>query len=100
MKKFLKSAGLPIGVFALAIGSAFATNAMKNAEMQTTDRVGYIQLDNNMYHCEIKNVTCSTINGPLCSWFDAINNKDVQLYELDSTDPAATFCSTKLFKKQ
>lgn len=100
MKKFLKSAGLPIGVFALAIGSAFATNAMKNAEMQTTDRVGYIQLDNNMYHCEIKNVTCSTSGIEICTWRDAVTNQDIQLYELDSTDPAATFCSTKLFKKQ
>ncbi len=99
MKKFLKNAGLQIGVFALAIGAAFATNAMKNAEMQVTDRIGYIQVNNDKYHCENKNVMCSTAGIVLCTWYDAVNNKNVQLYELDSSNPTATFCSEPLYQK-
>ncbi|TDS52426.1 DUF6520 family protein [Myroides indicus] len=96
MKKFLKNAGLQIGVFALAIGAAFATNAMKNAEMQVTDRIGYYRLvEGNTSPCNVTNVMCTTITNPvLCTWFDVSSGKEHNLYELEGTS-----CPNKLYKK-
>ncbi|MDR2223130.1 MAG: DUF6520 family protein [Flavobacteriaceae bacterium] len=71
MKKFLKSAGLPIGVFALAIGSAFATNAMKSSNLFATEQ-GYQKLDSDGLSC-VPQIDCSTIQGPACTWKDAQN---------------------------
>ncbi|MCA4808019.1 hypothetical protein HX038_16580 [Myroides odoratimimus] len=67
MKRFLKSAGLPIGVFALAIGSAFATNAMKNT---FATEPGYQKIDEDGLECFDPKVMCSTIEGPVCTWDD------------------------------
>ncbi|MDM1519401.1 DUF6520 family protein [Myroides odoratimimus] len=99
MKKFLKSAGLPIGVFALAIGSAFATNAMKNVQLNSTDRIGHYELDSdNEFSCVQTNITCSTISdGPICTWYDAVNNQERTLYEKDELTMQ---CPTVLYQKQ
>ncbi|MDM1530747.1 DUF6520 family protein [Myroides odoratimimus] len=69
MKKFLKSAGLPIGVFALAIGSAFATNVVKNAQ---TIVPGYQKIDELGLVCDEKTM-CSIVGDEPCTWTDASN---------------------------
>ncbi|MDM1039118.1 hypothetical protein HX045_15450 [Myroides odoratimimus] len=66
MKKFLKSAGLPIGVFALAIGSAFATNAVKNAQ---TIVPGYQKMDNDGLVCRERTM-CDTQGDIACTWIE------------------------------
>lgn len=88
MKRFLKSAGLPIGVFALAIGSAFATNAMKSP---LANESGFQKIDGQGVECFDPKVMCSTdIKPELCTWtvgttthnlygkqFDPVLNKTV-----------------------
>jgi len=74
MKKFLKSAGLPIGVFALAIGSAFATNAMK--KIKEADPIypqPYYYHDLVSQQCvmiEDEDLNCTEVNSGLgvCTW--------------------------------
>ncbi len=90
MKKILKSAGLPIGVFALAIGGAFATNAMKNAD--PNDRVGYYFDVNAPIKCMPKE-DCTTIEGITCTWEESPTVSH-DLYELQGTS-----CVKKLYKK-
>lgn len=65
MKKFLKLAGLPIGVFALAIGSAFATNAMKSSLAIVP---GYQKIDENGLECFDPKVMCDTGGTIACTW--------------------------------
>ncbi|MDM1501241.1 hypothetical protein HX071_03370 [Myroides marinus] len=81
MKKFLKSAGLPIGVFALAIGSAFATNAMKNVDPLIED--GYIQIDGVETNCDFK-MKCQTFGNEKCTWQES-PTKAHTLYSLEGT---------------
>ncbi|MDM1094910.1 MULTISPECIES: DUF6520 family protein [Myroides] len=70
MKRFLKSAGLPIGVFALAIGSAFATNAMKNT---LSVEPGYQRIDSQGLECDDPEVMCDSQGTVTCTWKDASN---------------------------
>lgn len=92
MKKFLKSAGLPIGVFALAIGSAFATNAMKNAD--PNDRIGYLY-DEQQELC-LPKADCTLINtGTICTWKESTSSK----VEHNLFDYNGTSCEVKLYQK-
>ncbi|MEK6449976.1 MULTISPECIES: DUF6520 family protein [unclassified Myroides] len=96
MRKFLKSAGLPIGVFALAIGSAFATNAMKNVD--PNEREGYYLDENAPVVCMNSEQNCSVINsGILCTWTDENDplEKEHALFELEGTT-----CSKPLYQRQ
>ncbi|MDM1391142.1 hypothetical protein HX052_14390 [Myroides marinus] len=92
MRKFLKSAGLPIAVFALAIGSAFATNAFKN--LNPNDRVGYYFDAQAPIQCMPK-VDCTIENtGEICTWSETPLLQH-QVYELNGTSE----CSGILYKK-
>ncbi|WP_158210630.1 DUF6520 family protein [Myroides phaeus] len=94
MRKFLKSAGLPIGVFALAIGSAFATNAMKNVN---PDRViGYQQLDSEELTC-VKKIECAVLGSQVCTWNDPVTNLDHNLYGMEA-ESNETSCTRPLFR--
>ncbi|MEK6452219.1 MULTISPECIES: DUF6520 family protein [unclassified Myroides] len=90
MKKILKSAGLPIGVFALAIGSAFATNAFKN--LNPNDRVGYYFDAEAPTQCMPKE-DCTIIEGATCTWEESASVSH-NLFELQGTS-----CVKKLYKK-
>lgn len=92
MKKFLKNAGLQIGVFALAIGAAFATNAMKNSNSILAEEDGYLQTG-SIANCEFK-ARCSTIEGPVCTWQEAPGVKH-QLYGLNESE---TSCTVELYQ--
>lgn len=96
MKSFLKSAGLPIGVFALAIGSAFATNAIKDSKLFATED-GYQKLDSQGVSC-VKIMDCSTVFGPTCTWEEA---PDVvhQLYGKQKVG-SQTLCTKALYRIQ
>lgn len=93
MKQLLKSAGLPIGVFALAIGSAFATNAINSSKTLNTPEA-YIQ-NNSEYSCIKKDELCSTVNsGTFCMWEEALGLEH-QLYTIDEN---STSCTIPLYR--
>lgn len=96
MKKFLKSAGLPIGVFALAIGSAFATNAIKSSNLFATED-GYQKLDSQGVNC-VKIMDCSTVFGPTCTWEESPGVVH-QLYGKQQVENQ-TLCTKILYKIQ
>jgi len=91
MKKFLKSAGLPIGVFALAIGSAFATNAMKSS---LALEQGYQKIDNDGLVCRDR-IMCDSGPGPVCTWNDGINTHILYGMEFNK-DLNETVCTKTL----
>lgn len=96
MKKFLKSAGLPIGVFALAIGSAFATNAMSNSSLFATHDA-FQKIDSNGLVC-IKQDRCQDTGTMLCTWLNPETNQNEQLYgKADVSDPS-TVCTKPLYR--
>jgi hypothetical protein len=92
MKKFLKNAGLQIGVFALAIGAAFATNAMKNAD--PNDRMGYHFDEEAVIKCIPKGECTIIQSDELCTWQET-PILGHQLYDLNGTS-----CDVKLYKKE
>ncbi|GAQ14847.1 hypothetical protein MODO_2539 [Myroides odoratimimus] len=95
MKKFLKSAGLPIGVFALAIGSAFATNAVKNALVLEP---GYQKIDELGLECNDPKVMCSTeFDTQLCTWTVGSTTHTLYGEEFDS-DLNQTVCTKTLYR--
>ncbi|MDM1457306.1 hypothetical protein HX025_11690 [Myroides odoratimimus] len=93
MKKFLKSAGLPIGVFALAIGSAFATNAMKSP---LAIELGYQKIDEDGFECFDPVITCSTVEGPVCTWNDGTTTHT--LYGKHTVSNVGTVCTKPLYQ--
>lgn len=93
MKKFLKSAGLPIGVFALAIGSAFATNAVKNSFALEQ---GYQKIDEDGLECEPR-VMCSDTGTVFCTW--SIGSTTHRVYgEQFNKDLNKTVCTKPLYQ--
>ncbi|WP_163516792.1 DUF6520 family protein [Gelidibacter japonicus] len=96
MKKFLKNAGLRIGVFALAIGAAFATNAMKNSNFAVED--GYQPLDTEGVTC-IKRAECTDILGPVCTWKDPVTNISHELFGMEENN-GQTVCTKRLYRIQ
>ncbi|MEC4028745.1 DUF6520 family protein [Myroides odoratimimus] len=96
MKKFLKSAGLPIAVFALAIGSAFATNAMKNTLSVVQ---GYQQIDGIGLECEPRVICDTNPSDLICTW--KIGSVNHALFGLHM-DPVLgqTACTLPLYKIQ
>lgn len=97
MKKFIRTTGLSIGVFVLAIGAAFATNAMKDNGTLLADKEGYIQ-QNSKYSCLKTNVMCSTIESEFCTWEESLGDEH-QLYDLTKDSNGVTICSVPLYKK-
>lgn len=94
MKKFLKSAGMPILVFGLAIGGALATNAMKN--VQATE-LGYQKLDNDGLECSIpRNMCSSEFNEELCTW--TVGTTTHTLYGKQNDPILGTVCTKTLYK--
>lgn len=96
MKEFFKKASLPIGVFALAITGAFATNAIKSAQ---TIVPGYQKMDSEGFVCSDPEVQCTTsLRSEVCTWKDA-NNTVHQLYG-EQTNPVTneTVCTISLYK--
>lgn len=96
MKKFLKSAGLPILVFGLAIGGAFATNAMKNVQTLVP---GYQKIDSQGLECFDPEVMCSTeFSEELCTWTDA-SDIDHPLYDKEFNPVLnRTVCTLPLYR--
>lgn len=94
MKKFLKSAGLPIGVFALAIGSAFATNAMKSP---LAIELGYQKIDDEGLECSIPRAMCTTdFNPQLCTW--TVGGTTHTLYGKQTVPVLGTVCTKPLYQ--
>lgn len=96
MKKFLKNAGLQIGIFALAIGVAFATNGVKNNGYAV--EIGYQQLNNEGLSC-IKRTDCSDVPGPICTWKDPVTNITHNLFGMEEKN-GQTVCTKKLYRIQ
>ncbi|MCP1994350.1 DUF6520 family protein [Flavobacterium sp. HSC-61S13] len=94
MRKFLKSAGLPIGVIVLAMGSAFATNAIKNANLLSEP--GYQQLDSEGFTC-VERTECSEFGSKVCTWNDPATNIDHNLYRMETKD-GQTACVKQLYR--
>ncbi len=85
MKPNFKKIALPIGVFAIAVVGAFASNT--GMQPNPNDREGYKEVNNV---CEKANVTCSIIENPqMCS----DGTQDLYLWESD------TQCVKPLFRK-
>ncbi|MFM9402724.1 DUF6520 family protein [Myroides odoratimimus] len=93
MKKFLKSAGLPIGVFALAIGSAFATNVMKSA---FAPEFGYQKIDAQGQVCSEPRALCDTAGVDTCTWREG--SVDHPLFGMYDDPILGTVCTLKLYK--
>lgn len=98
MKKFMKTAGWQIGAFVLAIGAAFATNAMKDTTLFATE-MGYLPMNTEATVCDDK-IECSTIINELCTWRNPITSIDHQVFGLEA-DPISglTKCTKKLYIK-
>lgn len=95
MKKFLKSASMPILVFGLAIGGAFATNAMKNVQTLVP---GYQKIDEDGLECTNRITLCTTEEGSICTWTDA-SNIDHPLFGMqENEDLNETVCTLPLYK--
>ncbi|MFD0701944.1 DUF6520 family protein [Myroides pelagicus] len=96
MKKFFKTAGLPIAVFALAISAAFATNAINNNE-RLTDPIypkPYYYHDLLSQECVMindNNLNCTEVNSGLglCSW--GVN-------DVFGLEEGGTACTIQLYK--
>ena len=70
MKKILKTAGWQIGAFVLAIGAAFATNAMKDTTFFALEQ-GYFPMNTEATVCYNPDVLCDTKDtGSSCTWND------------------------------
>ncbi|MDM1405550.1 hypothetical protein HX039_15800 [Myroides marinus] len=93
MKKFLKSAGLPIGVFALAIGSAFATNAMKSP---LAIELGYQKIDDEGLECSIPRAMCSDTGTVFCTW--TVGTTTHRLYGKQTVPDVGTVCTKTLYQ--
>lgn len=100
MRKFLKSAGLPIGVFALAIGSAFATNAMKSST--TTLVPSYYYQNPDRFTCEPiadNALSCSEINtGMVCTWTDPSSSLTHQVFDKELDVNNQLVCTKVLYR--
>jgi len=94
MKNLFKTASLPIGVFALAICSAFSTNAMK--EVIPVQEMGYQQLNAEGYTC-VKQKECANVGVQVCTWKDPATNLSHDLYGLDKVNNQ-TICTRQLFR--
>lgn len=99
MKKFLKTAGLPIGVFALAISAAFATNAMNNSAIRLAS--DYYYQNSDEYSC-IKvdeQLNCSEINtGIICTWEDA-SSLPHDIYTMEKDLNGIDVCAKTLYRQ-
>lgn len=94
MKKFMKSAGWQIGAFVLAIGAAFATNAMKDTTMFPFEP-GYQRLNVEATNCQVR-IMCDTQNtGVLCTW--TVGSTIHNLYGLVN-EGGVTKCTKPLYK--
>ncbi|WP_353102804.1 DUF6520 family protein [Myroides odoratus] len=93
MKKFFKTAAMPMAVFAIAIGSAFATNAMKNERMSVD---AYQRMDTQGLVCQEKNEACEITGVEPCTWFDG--SIEHPLYGLQKNALDQTVCTLKLYK--
>lgn len=98
MKKFMKTAGWQIGAFVLAIGAAFATNAMKDNTMFVTED-GYLPMNTEATICDYK-IESSTDGIVFCTWQDPITLLNHRVYG-KITDPLTlkTKCIKTLFKR-
>ncbi|AJH14482.1 DUF6520 family protein [Myroides profundi] len=97
MKRFLKSAGLPIGVFALAIGSAFATNAMKNNALTVP---AYQQIDSKGVTCTPRIASCDINGSEACTWEEAPSLQH-NLYGMEFDEELnQTVCTLRLYKTE
>lgn len=95
MKKFMKTAGWQIGAFVLAIGAAFATNAMKDTAMFPFE-IGYQKLNLDATNCQVR-IMCDTQGDPVCTWLDSTTGIQHQLFGLEFKD-GKTRC-TKILRK-
>ncbi|MGG5578131.1 MULTISPECIES: DUF6520 family protein [unclassified Myroides] len=95
MKKFFKTAVMPIAVFVLAIGAAFATNAMKNTLAVVP---GYQKIDSKGLVCEQKDM-CDTQGVELCTWFDGSTNHPLYGKTVDPIS-GQTVCTLQLRRIQ
>lgn len=94
MKKFMKTAGWQIGAFVLAIGAAFATNAMKDTTFFATE-MGYQQLNSDPLDCQDR-IMCNIEGTELCTW--KIGAVTHNLYGKVEVSPGVTKCIKPLFK--
>lgn len=93
----MKTAGWQIGAFVLAIGAAFATNAMKDNTMFVTED-GYLPMNTEATVCD-KKIECSTIdNGLFCTWKDLTTNINHRIYNKIIVG-GVTKCTGNLYKK-
>lgn len=95
MKKFMKSAGWQIGAFVLAIGAAFATNAIKESAMFPFE-VGYLPMNTEATICYDPNVICDVqIRANVCTW--TLGSTTHQLYG-KVTEGGVTKCIKTLYR--
>ncbi|MBB1137971.1 DUF6520 family protein [Myroides sp. WP-1] len=92
MKKFFKTAAMPMAVFAIAIGSAFATNAMKSDKII---EIAYQKIDAKGVICIAKPESCDITGSQTCTWFDGITNHQLYGMQFDS-DSGQTVCTLPL----
>lgn len=86
---------MPILVFGLAIGGAFATNAMKNVQTLVP---GYQKIDSQGLECEQKEMCSTEFSEELCTWTDA-SNIDHPLYDKEFNPILnQTVCTLPLYK--
>lgn len=97
MFKFIKTAKLQIAVFVLAIGGAFATNAMSGSATTLVD--GYQRIDSDGFECSEPLWVCDTTPGEPCTY--EVNGIAEEMYGLHyDTNLQAIVCSLPLSKVQ
>lgn len=98
MKKFLKTAGLPIGVFALAISAAFATNAMNNSTTRLASDYYYQELNESNCILIPETLDCSEFySGPVCTWEDT-SNAIHNVFAMEKDNNQVETCTKALYR--
>ncbi|MHC5202133.1 DUF6520 family protein [Myroides sp. LJL119] len=75
MFKLIKKARLQIAVFVLAIGGAFATNAMSGNSLSQVD--AYQRIDSQGFDCVVLEFTCDTDGNLPCTYVTDVGNESV-----------------------
>lgn len=96
MKNFIKKAGLQIGVFALAISGAFASNTLNTAAPNELEE-GFLPSDIFGRVCNVKDV-CSTRGNVLCTWYDPATGITHRLYGMEKVGNQI-LCTKTLYRR-
>lgn len=96
MKNFIKKAGLQIGVFALAISGAFASNALNTSQANQLVEA-FLPSEVLGRVCNVKDA-CLTQGIVLCTWYDPSTSITHRLYGMEKVGNQI-LCTKTLYRR-